>query len=718
MLRAIATAVLLIAAIPCHAADFDVDALYQKWKEEDSRTLEGWRVLDDVTLIETLGPLGANYLLGIAYRRGLAGAPEDRWRGRSYAHEARQLRLSDPYIRWREELDFLPVDEFFNPGKVHRVKADWEEILQLGQDGFPCAYLLMSQRRDDGLSDEENRKTQQVYLEAGATDGCLPAMLVLGHQLTRGISAQRDVESGLRWLTKAAEAGYLPAIRELGDFYRYPDGQQPDLRLCRAYLTKAAEAGDSTSIKQLESLPEEELEGLKLSELFASYVARWPAPVESGPHNGCTILASAPNPVLKAYPRVGEWLKTMIEPDDSIGLSETEIAEARTMYADCLLHGIGGETQDPELAIHWLYQVVAADAKANTGAEMLYGEARAMHANGTDAMEYLANSVRSQFQPAVRLACQITLGARWGDYLALGYGNVPGNLGTEVEAISKLEELGEAGDLVAIQILRARGFATSRDALHWNAKAANLGDGEAALELYLYYRNPEHADREKAALALKIAGMHSCSYEAAQREQGWLSRIPAQQRCDELVNELAVILTRDASADAFVAAHPWIAGVAQTASVDQADGGLYGLCLLYGNGVSRDYQLARKLLKDRADDPAASFLLAQMMEQGLGAEPDRRGAIWVYEAVAEAGGVYAMQRLGELKQEDKEETKAAECFKKAAEGGCVPSMVELAKAYHDGTGIDKDAAKANEWAKKAADAGNKAAAKLLEEWKS
>jgi len=74
-----------------------------------------------------------------------------------------------------------------------------------------------------------------------------------------------------------------------------------------------------------------------------------------------------------------------------------------------------------------------------------------------------------------------------------------------------------------------------------------------------------------------------------------------------------------------------------------------------------------------------------------------------------------IHRAGDLTEQD--DTKATEYFLRAANGGCIPAMLETAKAYHDGKGTEVDQKLAKKWAQKAADAGNEEAKKLLEDWK-
>ncbi|MCB9895575.1 MAG: sel1 repeat family protein [Planctomycetes bacterium] len=739
-MRALATAVLLVAAGTCLAADFDVDALFEKWKQEDSRTLEGWRVLDDPTLIEKLGPLGAtlidgctdydqpgdlrvDYLLQIAYTRGIAGAPKDLDIARLYQWASDGLRRSDPYLRYREELSVTYSGDSFRVQlreQEGRSQTElWADIKALAEGGYPSAYLMLTQRVESRLTDEENSRQQRACLVLAAEGGCLPAMTWLGHQLVRGGAIERDKAGGLDWLGKAADASYWPALQELARFYAYPNGQEPNLAKCRDYLTRAAEAGDKWAMHELAVLPGVEFDRLTFGELYDSYVEHWAVPTESKDGNGRTILTTPPNPVLVVCSGAGELLKPMVEPPEDSGLSEDEIAHARTMYGECLLRGVGGVSADPELGIHWLNQVARTDKYP--AASLLYAEARLERGDEAGrkvAVLYLCDAVKAGFRPALRLQCQITfsrLGGFYGD-LNLGVRAVP--VLDWDEAIQQLEKLAEAGDETSAKLLARQSTPLRPTWLPWLEATAKSGDGPSALRLFDYYSESEHADSDKAAWALRIAARDLETCDDAAARQAALDRADDIRRCAELAAQLDEAIARDCSPAAFLTSHPWIAGLAQRAATRRADLGLYGICLMKGHGIARDYSAARLYLTDEAGEALSSYFLAQMMEQGLGAEPDRRGAIWVYEAVAEAGAVYAMHRLGELKREDKQDAKANEWFKKAAEGGCLPSMVELAKVYHDGTGIDKDADKANEWAKKAADAGNEAAKKLLEEWKS
>ena len=61
----------------------------------------------------------------------------------------------------------------------------------------------------------------------------------------------------------------------------------------------------------------------------------------------------------------------------------------------------------------------------------------------------------------------------------------------------------------------------------------------------------------------------------------------------------------------------------------------------------------------------------------------------------------------------KDDAKAAEWYRKAAEQGNAFAQYKLGDMYDKGEGVAKDAAKAKEWWQKAADQGNDAAQESL-----
>lgn len=733
MLRAIATALLLLTAVPCLAEEFDVNALYEKWKKEDSRTLEGWRVLDDPTLIEKLGPLGmrgpwfergretgdptANYLLSIAHERGIAGAPCDPLLARRYWSASADLREHDTYATLRPFFRVMYIDgefqTFMDIPSGDAPSSFRERLEREAEDGVPAAYLMLASRPNRG---EEADKEGREYLEHSAKDGCLPAMVILGQRLLRGAEYKRNVQGGLTWLKKAAEGGYVPAMLELARFHHFSNGQQPDLQLQRQYIKMAADAGDIDALRIFESLPEQGVEELKVSELYDRYIAAWRAPKLVNLTTERKLLTTPPNPELNRYPELAHWLK-QIANNLSLPYSDEEREKAQVMYAECLRHGIGGVEQDAELARHWLLQVVSDEKYP--AAKLLYGEmqAEAGDSEFRNPLSYLQDAHAAGFRPAARMLCAVQLLGLESEYYARGFDREREPAFGEGDAVRKLESLAKDGDTESMRVLVECREEAKIDWLPWAVKLANLGDGPCALVLADYYSEVDHADPEKTKLALQIAVKSSATRVEALWRLHYFERENARKRCAELALELAKVINRDASPTAFLDAHPWIAGMAQQAAMDGADHGIYALCLQYGHGVSADDVTARKLYNLEDEDTSRIYLLARMMEQGYGGAADKRGAGWVYEALAKAGHGAGTYRLGLIRREEKQDEKATELFKKAAEAGCVPAMVELAEALHDGIGTEKDADKAKEWAKKAADAGNAWAKELLDEWK-
>ena len=59
---------------------------------------------------------------------------------------------------------------------------------------------------------------------------------------------------------------------------------------------------------------------------------------------------------------------------------------------------------------------------------------------------------------------------------------------------------------------------------------------------------------------------------------------------------------------------------------------------------------------------------------------------------------------------EKDAAKAVEWYRKAAKQGSVDAQFNLGECYYEGTGVEKDAAKAVEWFRRAAEQGNDAEA--------
>ena len=109
-------------------------------------------------------------------------------------------------------------------------------------------------------------------------------------------------------------------------------------------------------------------------------------------------------------------------------------------------------------------------------------------------------------------------------------------------------------------------------------------------------------------------------------------------------------------------------------------------------------------------DTAKLFIWGYRYEYGIGIPKDEKKAVEWYKKAAEMGDAGAQNNLGNCYRNGigvtKDEIIAVEWYKKAADKGDAGAQNNLGNCYRSGIGVTKDEIIAVEWYKKAADKGN------------
>ena len=110
-------------------------------------------------------------------------------------------------------------------------------------------------------------------------------------------------------------------------------------------------------------------------------------------------------------------------------------------------------------------------------------------------------------------------------------------------------------------------------------------------------------------------------------------------------------------------------------------------------------------------DPAAQYLYALALADGIGVPADEKAAIALLEKASAAGDAWAMGALGGLfaggrVEAPRARVAAVEWCRKGAAAGNPVAMHHLADLHDAGDGVEQDDAKAAAWYRKAADAGH------------
>ncbi|CAB4417127.1 unnamed protein product [Rhizophagus irregularis] len=131
--------------------------------------------------------------------------------------------------------------------------------------------------------------------------------------------------------------------------------------------------------------------------------------------------------------------------------------------------------------------------------------------------------------------------------------------------------------------------------------------------------------------------------------------------------------------------------------------------------VLSPYKLSNKeKVKMQTDDidqsPGDMRHLGYCYQRGIGTERNEEKAFELYKVAANKGHVISINDLGYCYQHgigtEKDEIKAFELYKEAVEKGCVESMRNLGYFYQNGIGTEKNEVKAFKLYKKAAEKGD------------
>lgn len=144
--------------------------------------------------------------------------------------------------------------------------------------------------------------------------------------------------------------------------------------------------------------------------------------------------------------------------------------------------------------------------------------------------------------------------------------------------------------------------------------------------------------------------------------------------------------------------------------------------MLAGKGVSRDPAAAAKLLReaaDRSNAPEAQFLLAFLLERGLGVTKSFVDATLYYQKAAAQGYLPAVTEVGiaflygiGVKRDF---LKAFRYLERAAEAGLAKAQYTLGRAYESGIGVTKNRITALKWYILAAERQHAAATSRIED---
>ncbi|OFW82823.1 MAG: hypothetical protein A2018_00250 [Alphaproteobacteria bacterium GWF2_58_20] len=182
------------------------------------------------------GNLEAQFHIGMLYAVG-QGIPQDYTKAYTWFETA--ASRGDPRAEYNlgvllaDGLGRLPA-----PGQA----APW--FRKAAEQDYAEAQYRYAVMMLEGQGPENDPALLSRYLLAAANVGITDAQFRLGQLLLKGMPGiPMNATEGLRWLEAGAEQNYIPAIVELGIAYYQGHGTPPDFAKAHTLFTKAAEAG-------------------------------------------------------------------------------------------------------------------------------------------------------------------------------------------------------------------------------------------------------------------------------------------------------------------------------------------------------------------------------------------------------------------------------------------------------------------------------------------
>lgn len=178
---------------------------------------------------------------------------------------------------------------------------------------------------------------------------------------------------------------------------------------------------------------------------------------------------------------------------------------------------------------------------------------------------------------------------------------------------------------------------------------------------------------------------------------GWLDRLRKPAPDDEMAKALAAARAGDYARALEIWEPMARAGNARAQNNIAA-------CFSAGLGVEENAELAAKWLKLSAasGDPVGQRNLATLYFRGEGVAQDDDEAMRLYRPAADQGDATAQDMLSWMLAERGDYHGAFALAEQAAAQGVAASMTRLGNLHHDALGVERDAARAAEWWRKAA----------------
>ncbi len=586
------------------------------------------------------------------------------------------VRENPDMLRYQNQLGVLYIqdDRYGDALRVFETAAG---------KGAAYAALWVGNIHARGLSVAKNSTLGADWFEKAAQLGSPDAMFNLALALQQGDGVKIGHPLARRWYEEAAEAGHGLSMRMLGRTYYNGTGVRRDYVQARIWLEKAAAKDDAEAMRLLGDIYEN---GRGIVRNYA-LARQWYA--QAAAANDTRAMQSLAQLYISGFGGAREMEKAKGLLEQAAG---ADVPEAMVTLAQALLAGAFGETDEPG-ARRWVEKAAAAgNSVAKSMLTSMTGAAMTDAAAGETCDRTAGDNddpLRSVVVPAAAqvdtakavAACEQALARspntlRYANQLGRAY--VASSRYFDAMRVFRLAaEKGSAFAQLWVGNLYDRGRGVPRDpaqAAQWYEKAAengfaiamyNLGahfrerassaKGEDQKKFYTqareWYQRGSEVGHPDSMWAIAKFYEHGLGVEVDRKLQfEWLEKA-SDFGSDSARNDLAVAyINGDGLSKNHGRAVELLEVIVSNGKIIQAEVNLAHL-LLFGDGVTRDLQRARKLLETSASkqNVGAIVYLAEALNAGTFGQRELPEARRLLQLASGLGSAKAKELLAKMK---------------------------------------------------------------------
>lgn len=371
-----------------------------------------------------------------------------------------------------------------------------------------------------------------------------------------------------------------------------------------------------------------------------------------------------------------------------------------------------GEYAQAMQRLRELVEEQRADAEARFLIADMYAGGKGLPKDLAEALKWYVRAANSGWTPALGPISRVRKA-----YSDLGLPALPSsssdlwniNTAANSDDIAELVEQCEQGNAYA-QVALAIGVLSldATESVKWLQKAARQGLGVAQFYLAVHYARGRGVAKDEAqALAWTSRAAAQGNIGALmQHYLGNIQREPRPTDGTELRERVRAAAEAGDAWSQFVLGKLLFEGTTLEAQMSKSEKISLG-------GFPRDRDQAMKWLRASADQGIADaqVALAKVYFSGTGVAPDLQEAARLFRKAADLGNAEAMLYLAEI--DGRDAAKAEHWLRKAAEAGYPAAQLRLGTALFNGSGMLKDEKTAVAWLLRAAEHGQPDAHRLL-----